>query len=848
MTKKLVIVESPAKAKTINRILGGDYVVKASMGHVRDLPVRTLGVDIEHGFEPKYEIVKGRDRVIRELTEAARGSAEVYLAPDPDREGEAIAWHLKELLEKVVPAERFHRVTYNEITPRAVREAFGHPGRIDQRLVDAQQARRVLDRIVGYRVSPLLWRRIRRGLSAGRVQSVALRLICEREQAIRAFVPEPYWLLGAKACKQTPPLDPFLLRLARIDGEKADVRDAETAARIRRELEGCSLVVADVTRKEVQRRPFPPFITSTLQQSASRALGMTPSRTMRIAQKLYEGVDFGEGPVGLITYMRTDSVAVSQDAVHAVRAFIEERLGREYLPEKPNVFKSRGGAQEAHEAIRPTEVLRTPEEVAKALSAEELKLYTLIWRRFVASQMAPARIEQRTVDVDAVPAQAGGAAYRFRASASQVVFSGYMKVSGMEKRSAEEGETGDEPVVDSLPPLERGERLECVEWTEDRKETQPPSRYNEASLIKALEEDGVGRPSTYAQILSTLYDREYVTREKKVLKPTDLGLQVNDLLTAHLAKLFDVKFTAGMEEKLDRIETGTVNWTAMLEEFYREFSGWMDAARETPADGEKMKRLLGLLESVKAWGPEQRRGRRIYSDKRFIESVRKQCEEGRRPLSERQLAAVARLVGKYRDQIPGAEQALHEMGFEAEAVRLPSPPPKPSTMRKLELLRDIAFEPAQTRRGRTYDDRAFVESLRQRAERNVALSPAQEHALNRIVLKYAEHIPDFERVRPELELEDSVGQDAESGPLLEALEGVSEWKPSVSKNGKTLDDKAFFESLKSQFARKGSLTPRQRAALARMARKYRVGVGAKKGQTGNDGDGKPSHDEVEHRP
>lgn len=828
MGKKLVIVESPAKAKTINKILGSGYVVKASMGHIRDLPVRSLGVDLEHDFKPQYEVTPERKKLVKELAETASGCEAVYLAPDPDREGEAIAWHLKTLLSGKVPEDQFFRVTYNEITPRAVREAFDSPSGINQMLVNAQQARRVLDRIVGYKVSPLLWSRIRRGLSAGRVQSVALRLVCEREAVILNFKPEPFWLFGADVRKTVDPREPFAIRLARIRGQKADIRTPEQAGAVRQELEGKSLRVREIIRRELSRRTFPPFITSSLQQAASRVFDFSPSRAMKIAQKLYEGVDLGDGPVGLITYMRTDSFNISQDAIHACRNYIGVTFGQDYLPEKPNFFKSRGAAQEAHEAIRPTEVTRTPESLSSRLSAEEYKLYSLIWQRFVASQMSPARIEQKTVEVET---EGSGEIpdYLFRATASQVVFPGYMKVSGLQKKirekDAPDKEEGaeDEPEVDSLPPLERGESLELVKWLEERKETQPPGRYSEASLIKALEENGVGRPSTYASIIGTLYDRRYVAKEKRAVQPTDLGIQVNTLLVTHLNELFGVQFTAGMEELLDEIEAGKVEWTSMLRDFYGRFQGWMAAAKGPSAEPEKVGRLLSVLDQVQAWGPESKRGRRTYSDKKFVDSIREQLAKGEKQISMRQLESVGRIALRYRDQLADAGTAVTDAGLAELLNEKPEQPPSPETLAKLELLKAVECDPPTERRGRKFDDKSFIQSLQRRADQNRELSPAQLQVLNRMVIKYSDRIPQFDDIRSKLGLDqDAQAEDKESALLLEQLQSVTEWKAATAKNGKTFDDKTFFDSLSRQYAQRKSLTPRQKAALKRMVKKYAV--------------------------
>ena len=819
MASKLVIVESPAKAKTIGKILGGEFTVKSSMGHVRDLPVSRLGVDIKNRFQPQYEVVSSRKKVAAELQSAAKTCTDVFLCPDPDREGEAIAWHLKSLLESPKRPLTFHRVQYNEITPRAVREAFAHPGEIDMRRVDAQQARRVLDRIVGYMVSPLLWSRVKRGLSAGRVQSVALKLVCDREKEIRGFNPEVFWVLGAVARKRVDPRDPFRLKLVRIDGEKADVGTEERAAAIRSELEGCDLKVAAVRRREVQRRAPPPFITSTLQQAASTFLNLSPSRTMRLAQSLYEGEDIGGTTVGLITYMRTDSVNLSQEARETCRQFVGSTFGEAYVPERPNVFRSRAGAQEAPEAIRPTDVTRTPESLRGTLDGQAWRLYDLIWRRFVASQMAPARLEQRTADVVPVRPTETPAPheYLFSATSSDVLFPGFMKVMGLETvnlKKADESAEGEPEDIQKLPPVVEGERLDCVEWLSERKETQPPSRYSEAGLVRALEKNGVGRPSTYAATLATLNDRDYVTRQKKTLFPTPLGEQVNALLQENLPDLFDIRFTARMEDELDTVEKGGVDWTEMLSGFYGKFQGWMAGARGPSADPNAVARVLALLDRVAEWAPEEKRGKRTYSDRKFVESLRKRTDDPERPASRRQLEALARLAIRYRDQIPGVETELRNLGLESLLSEPQQQPPAEATLRKLALLA-----------GLDHDDRTteFVASLRRRAEGGRALTPAQAGALNSIVRKNAGRIEGFEALRTDLDLPEQQpqGEDTESAPLLEAAATISEWKPAVTRGKRVFDDAEFVRSLTSQFATKKFLTDRQRAALRRLVGRYR---------------------------
>ncbi len=842
MTKKLVIVESPAKAKTIGKILGEDYTVKASMGHVRDLPVKGIGIAFDKDFAPRYEVTPDRVKIVKELQAAAKNCEEFFLAPDPDREGEAIAWHLQALLAEVAPTAKFHRVTYNEITPRAVREAFANPRELNMKLVDAQQARRVLDRIVGYKVSPLLWSQIQRNTSAGRVQSVALRLICEREQEIRAFKPETYWLIGAEVRKQVAPLDPFTVRLARIKGEKADIRSVEQADAIRADLAARRLCVRGVAIKEVSRRASPPFITSTLQQAGSSAFNYTPSRTMRIAQELYEGIDLGEGPAGLITYMRTDSVAISKDAQEACRQFVGAHFGAAFVPEKPNIYRSRGSAQEAHEAIRPTDVARTPDSLRGHLGNDEWKLYSLIWQRFVASQMTPAKIEQRTAEVETETPAGAVPDYLFRVTASQVVFAGYMAAFGEKKPKAKDPEKtesdkpagpDEEPEVEELPPLQPGERLDLLKWLEERKETQPPNRYSEATLIKALEEDGVGRPSTYASILATLHVRRYISKEKqkRAIMPTPLGEKVNTLLVTVLNELFDVTFTASMEKKLDAIEEGEVGWTEMLHTFYDQFQIWMEKAKGPPADNAHVRRLLDLLGQVKEWAPGVARGAKgkIKGDADFMISVDKQLAKGKRPVSARQLEAIGRRIARYRDQLPEAGPVLQELGLGALMDEAPPQPPSPASVRKLALLTELALDPPETRRGRTYDDAAFVASLKQRADGGRELSPAQAAALDRLILKYSTRIPTFEQEREQLALQPDGAEGAAGGvpdpeiaPIVERLGRIVQWDEPKQKGKRTFDDKVFFESLSTQFAQRGRLSPRQVGALKRMDKRYQA--------------------------
>ena len=569
----LVIVESPSKAKTIGKYLGPGYEVKASMGHVRDLPKSKMSVDIEGGFIPNYQPIKGKEDVISDLKKAAKKSDRVYLATDPDREGEAISWHLKELLG--IPDDKTYRVTFNEITKKVVNESIASPRAIDQNLVDAQQARRILDRIVGYELSPLLWKKIRRGLSAGRVQSVATRLVVEREEEIRAFQPQEYWSIQADLGRVRPNLGGFQAMFHGRE-KKMELHSEAEADAVIQAVSGQPFTVSKVKRQDKLRNPAPPFTTSTLQQEASRKLNMTPRRTMSIAQQLYEGVDIeGEGTVGLITYMRTDSLRLSDEATAAAKEFILARYGADYYPGKARVYKTKSGAQDAHEAIRPSNVNLTPEDIKKSLTAEQYKLYKLIWSRFLACQMAPAVYDSVSIEV-------ASAGYTFRATHSALKFSGYTAVY-VEGKDEEE-----EAFQSPLPDLKEGEALKLEALKPDQHFTQPPSRYTEATLIKALEEKGIGRPSTYAPTISTILDREYVVKEGKNLRPTPLGEVVTGLMKDKFTDIVDTAFTATMEERLDEVETGKVDWKSLLGDFYGDFEQELQKA-EADLDGERIK-------------------------------------------------------------------------------------------------------------------------------------------------------------------------------------------------------------------------------------------------------------------
>jgi DNA topoisomerase-1 len=584
MAKALVIVESPAKAKTINKYLGKQYIVKASLGHIKDLPKRDLAVDVENNFEPRYEVIEGKKKLITELKQAAKKVESVYLAADPDREGEAICYHLQEELNGRKNGPRIFRVMFNEITKNAVKQAFEKPGMVNQHLVEAQQARRVLDRLVGYKISPLLWDKVRRGLSAGRVQTVALRLIVEREREIRAFEKKEYWTIDADLNAKKPPV--LVARLIRQNEVAPEIASQAAAEALLANLESSAYIVKSVGTREKKRNPVPPFITSTMQQESSRKLRFSVKRTMMLAQRLYEGVELGkEGSVGLITYMRTDSTRVSEDALKEVRAYITERYGADVLPESPNVYKSKKDAQDAHEAIRPTSVLHTPDAVAKYLAEDELKLYRLIWNRFVASQMTPAIYDQTTIDVTAKGKDA--TEYIFRATGSVLKAEGFLKIYEEGKDQRDED---DEELKHKLPKVVEGEELKLKAIRPEQHFTEPPPRYNEATLVKKLEADGVGRPSTYASILSTIQEREYVIKEGGRFTPTELGMVVTDLLLESFEDIFEVKYTARMEEELDEIEDGKLDWRAAMSEFYEKFDRDLKHAEEHMTDIKRMEK------------------------------------------------------------------------------------------------------------------------------------------------------------------------------------------------------------------------------------------------------------------
>ncbi len=591
MAKALVIVESPAKAKTINKYLGKQFIVKASLGHVKDLPKKDLSVDVENGFRAKYEVIDGKKKLMQELRDAAKKVETVYLAADPDREGEAICWHLQEELQpkkQTADSPKFFRVMFNEITKNSIQKAFEKPTMVNVNLVEAQQTRRILDRLVGYKISPLLWDKVRRGLSAGRVQTVAVRVIVDREREIRAFQKTEYWTLDAGlAGKKAPNFD---ARLFRIGANAAEIPNQEVSDGLLADLDAVAYTVKSVGTKEKKRHPVAPFITSTLQQDSARKLRFSVKRTMMLAQQLYEGVELGaEGAVGLITYMRTDSTRIGGEALTEVREFVAAKYGAAYLPPAPIIYKSKKDAQDAHEAVRPTSAMLTPDDVAKYLAEDQLKLYRLIWMRFVASQMTSALFDQTTIDVQAKGKS--GVDYTFRATGSVQKFDGFLTVyeEGKDQKDEE-----DEELKHKLPLVTEGEELKFRGLKPEQHFTEPPPRYTEATLVKKLESDGVGRPSTYASILSTILEREYVSKEGGKFKPTELGMVVTDLLLESFADIFDVRYTARMEEQLDEIEEGKLDWREAMSDFYERFTKDIAHAEEHMTNIKRMEKPTDL--------------------------------------------------------------------------------------------------------------------------------------------------------------------------------------------------------------------------------------------------------------
>ncbi len=822
MGQKLFIVESPAKAKTVGKYLGGDFVVKSSIGHIRDLPKDNQAIKIEEvsphrwSFTPKYVVSEGKGKVVSELKAAAKGADEIYLASDPDREGEAIAWHLHEVLAPVAKDKAFRRVTYNEVTKDAVLRAVAAPRDIDLKLVDAQQARRLLDRLIGYRVSPLLWKNIAcansRTLSAGRVQSVALRLLVERQREIEAFKSAVYYVMGVETKKDGDERT-FIARLASFDGQKPAVNAPETAQAILLDLDEASLRVAQVKEQKRVRRTLPPFTTSTLQQAASSVLGLNPGRTMKIAQSLYEA--------GFITYMRTDGLSVSHEARAAAKDYIERTFGADFYPEKPHVYAaaSKNGveAQEAHEAIRPTKVALTPQAAADAkMDPSDLKLYDLIWRRFVASQMADAKTTVTTLSLEAQKPSLAHK-YVFTASSTAVDFEGFLKVMKLSlKKKTADGEDDDETdEVAYLPRVAVGETLVPVRWVSEEKETKGPSHYSEASLIKTLEENGVGRPSTYAATIETLKARGYAETKKRKLVPLERGRLVCDWLVKRLNDLFSVGYTAQMESHLDEIEAGTADADAILSAFYDDLTREIASIQEdAPPSKASFDAVFAILQDVKAWKPAKKVGARTYDDKAFVESVKKQAAEGKRALSQRQLQSLVRTATLYADQIPDCERRLKDAGLASANALSPRADPQ---------LVAFCFE-VLDRLGLS-EKGSFMKSLHDQYAAGKTLSMKQFQILARTAGESAAGLPDGEAIRERLkafvpEGFAKVEQDPAIAKILSLLKGVTEWRPARKMGRRVYDDKVFVESIAKQYARNPSLSARQAAALRKVAKGY----------------------------
>ncbi len=817
MARNLLIVESPAKAKTIGKYLGEEFTVKSSVGHIRDLPKEQGSIKITEvaenswTFEPTYVISEGKEKVVSDLRRAVKDCDEIYLASDPDREGEAISWHLHEVLKSVAGVKPFHRVTYNEITRVAVRRAIAEPREIDMPLVDAQQARRILDRIVGYKVSPLLWKNIscanNRSLSAGRVQSVALRLLVERQREIDAFVPECYYLMGVEA-KKPGDSQSFIAKLARLDGKKPEIKDKETANGIIIDLADSRLEVKDVKAQPKTRHAMPPFTTSTLQQAASSVLGFSPGKTMKIAQALYEQ--------GRITYMRTDSVNVSDQAREAAKDFIVKYCGSEYYPEKPNFYKSKEDAQGAHEAIRPTDIELSPKRATGQLEAAELKLYDLIWRRFLASQMADAKTTVRTLSIAATkPGIVHD--YLFTASATIIDFEGFLKIMKLSlKKKTKDGEDDeDTDEVAYLPEVKPGDALEALRWLSDEKKTKGPTHYSEASLIKALEENGVGRPSTYAQTIETLKAREYAKTEKKKLVPLERGILVCDWLVKKLDSLFSVGYTAQMEAELDKVAEHGEPMNRMLSDFYSKFiKDIADCASPAP-DRSKFEVVFSLLSEVREWKEPVTKGKRTYDDKAFYESCHEQFENGARQMSSRQFEFLVRMVISYENQIADAMMRLKEAGIGAGSTTV--------VKADAELVK-FSFSVMDRLKG--LDENPFLKSLKDQWLKEKPLSVKQLGILAKALCESCGELPDCDEIRARLSSCVPGGftlqtEDPEIEALLKVFEGFTDWRPSAKRGKRVYDDRGFYNSLKDQFARRHSLSPRQVAALKRLIDVYK---------------------------
>lgn len=819
--KKLLIVESPTKARVFSKggYLPSDFIVEASKGHIRDLPQHNLGIDIKAGFVPKYEISDKREKEIGVILKKAEKCNIVYLAPDPDREGEAIAWHIQEVISEKFPNIQFYRVKYNEINKRAVKEALESPVSLNMDMVNAQQARRLLDRMVGYKVSPLLWQWIKTGLSAGRVQSVGLRLICEREELITNFVPTDYWIIAANLEKG------FVLKAKLVSINSVKIKDVEGTStpgitdeslvnKIQHALKEADFEITETKKSQKQTKPGAPFITSTLQQAASSFLGFSASKTMKVAQELYEGIELESGLQGLITYMRTDSFNVSMESVDSCRKLIEEKFGKDFLPPKPNFFKDKKSSQGAHEAIRPVEVYIEPDAIKGRLTSDQYRLYGLIWKKFIASQMSPAINEIVTVDIQA---NTSDGKYGFRVVSSTEVFSGHRTVySATDKHEDENYEGNLEKLILSL---NKGDKLKLVGVDVEKKSTIPPPRFSEASLVKALEDNGVGRPSTYAAIISTLKDRKYVIVKDRSFVPTESGIKVTDFLRKNIDKLFKVDFTAKMEEELDDIEKGKLNWKSMLESFYSELDSILQGLKPPRADVDKLNCIIKAAQKIAVWREPYSIGKRKYDDKKFFGSVLKQIEKKEKEVSQKQLDSIIKILLNYTSQHPDIKDILQNCGVDVDvkgdSTSQEEKKGEPMDAKKLALLDSVVFENAG------FDEKSFVDSLKAYIKSGRKLSPKQNAILDRIILKYASQIGGVEDVKSQLGLEvkevAAKGDVTQIEAIVKDLDTVEDWKKS-SKKG--FDEKDFYKSLKSQFTTKGGLSPKQVFYLKKIHYRY----------------------------
>lgn len=806
------------------------------MGHVRDLPEREIGVDIENNFTPLYvDTPKGKS-IVRELKAMAKSADEIYLAPDPDREGEAIAWHLQQVLEQKRNPKPFHRVTFHEITSGAIKNAMQNKGVIDMNLVNSQQARRILDRIVGYKVSPLLWQKLQRGMSAGRVQSVALRLIVEREREIRNFIPEEYWLFSIEF--ESANGEKILCKLFKINDENFKISNgADANALLDDILNGSQSEVENVERSEKRRFAPPPFTTSTLQQSASSFLHMSPSNTMKYAQALYEGIDIGNGGTsGLITYMRTDSVTIAREAQTACSNFIKKTYGEKFAPAKFNYYKNKTEAQEAHEAIRPTDVNNTPEKLRPYLDDSLFKLYTLIWRRFVASQMTPAVYNQTKLDVQIFGKT--GAKYTFRTSVSVPKDPGFSLIYTDAK--AEENIENNIAAAQMLNNLKPGEKLNISNAGKEQKFTEPAPHFSEASLIKELEENGIGRPSTYASIVKTILQRNYVAKDKGKLIPTESGFQVNDFLVGQLPELFDVGFTAKMETELDDIESGKLEWTGMLNDFYTNFLQWMDHAKHHDApESEIAEKVLALFDDL-AFEEPLKIGRRTYDDRKFVTSIQeKMAKDGK--ISSKQYQALLGMMAKYSSKIdlnaipaeirPEFDEVLTEYkAKEAEKARSEADGTISKYQTVFDAFKNVKWdEPAAGRSGRAFDEKKFFKSLETQNQSGKTFSEKQLSVLKRMVLKYRTQFENPAEILSLMGLEASA--ESENTPndainpqeIIDALAKVTNWADPVKKGRFAFDEKKFYQSVAQQFADGKQLSEKQLNALKKLHDKYTKG-------------------------